>query len=260
MFKKILFWLLVIVLLGVFVFSGYQLWDYFSQSHQVNSMTNELYENYVSAVPTQTQPTQTNSSESTEESQVQETAPIVVDFETLTEQYEDVVGWIYCADTILNYPIAQGESNDTYLRALLDGSYNYNGTIFMDYRNRRDFTDANSIIYGHNMNTDDMFACLTEYQSQEYYDAHPYIYLLTPQNSYKLHLIAGDTVTTSNPLLRPELDGDALDEAVQDMIENSDFQSLSEYNGYRNVITLVTCEYDTANSRYLLVCQAERIG
>lgn len=61
--------------------------------------------------------------------------PIAIDFDTLLDRNKDVIGWLYCPDTVINYPVVQGENNDQYLRKDLDGKYLVSGTLFADYRN-----------------------------------------------------------------------------------------------------------------------------
>ncbi len=108
-----------------------------------------------------------------------------MDFAALEGVNSDIVAWLYGADTGLNYPIVQAEDNDYYLYRLLDGTWNKNGTIFMDYVNRSDFSDQNTLVYGHHMKSGAMFGALVQYKKQEFYDAHPYLYLYTPQQSYR---------------------------------------------------------------------------
>lgn len=62
----------------------------------------------------------------------------------------DVVGWIVI-DGIADYPVVKGTDNSYYLTHLYDGTYNYNGSIFVSCDNNKDFMDLNTIIYGHNM-------------------------------------------------------------------------------------------------------------
>ncbi|MDQ9760170.1 class B sortase, partial [Acinetobacter baumannii] len=64
-------------------------------------------------------------------------APMDIDFASLKSVNEDVIGWIYVeALPDINYPIVQGEDNDTYLHMTYEGNYNFAGTIFMDYENK----------------------------------------------------------------------------------------------------------------------------
>ena len=89
-------------------------------------------------------------------------------FKKLYYQNSDVRGWISYHSTDgetvnVEYPIMQAEDNDYYLFHDFYKAYNTNGTLFFDYRN--DFSSAsaknrNSIIYGHNMNSGQMFAGL----------------------------------------------------------------------------------------------------
>lgn len=72
--------------------------------------------------------------ETDEEQTTKEPERISVDFDALRQQNGDVVAWLYGADTGLNYPVVQADDNDYYLYRLLDGSYNKNGTLFVDAR------------------------------------------------------------------------------------------------------------------------------
>ena len=102
-----------------------------------------------------------------------------------------MIGWIYCPDTPINYPVLQGEDNDTYLHRGLNGKYLYSGAIFVDSRNSADLTDVNTIIYGHNMLDDSMFSCLDKWAGQSWYEDHPVIWLLTPERDFRIELFSG---------------------------------------------------------------------
>lgn len=45
---------------------------------------------------------------------------------------------------------------------------NSSGAIYMDYRNAQDFSDFNTIIYGHNMLNGTMLAKLLEYKKTDF--------------------------------------------------------------------------------------------
>ena len=64
----------------------------------------------------------------------------------------------------VDYPVVQGKDNDHYLHYTFDGKANKAGSIFLDYRNRKDFTDSKVILYGHNMKDGSMFSNLKKYQ------------------------------------------------------------------------------------------------
>ncbi|MBQ9250330.1 MAG: class B sortase [Oscillospiraceae bacterium] len=119
-----------------------------------------------------------------------EAAPIAVNFDGLREVNPDVVGWIFCPDTVINYPLLQGTDNDQYLHRSYNGEINASGSIFVEADNRRGFADSNTIIYGHHMNDNSMFATLDRWQDQDYYEEHPVIWLLTPEQDYKIELFS----------------------------------------------------------------------
>ncbi|MBQ0038243.1 MAG: class B sortase [Clostridiales bacterium] len=115
----------------------------------------------------------------------------VVDFNALREINPDIVGWIYIEDTNINYPIAQGPDNSYYLSRMYNKQWDGCGCIFMDYLNSPDFSDSNSVIYGHHMKNGSMFHDLDGYKGQEFYETHKTAYLLTPDKNYQIILFAG---------------------------------------------------------------------
>lgn len=118
-----------------------------------------------------------------------------VDFDALRELNPDIVGWLICEGTAINYPIAQGDNNSRYLNHLYDGSRGKAGTPFLDFENSTDFTDGNSIVYGHNLLDGSMFSELIGYREQAYYDAHPSMLLLTPDGAFRMEIFAAFTAS-----------------------------------------------------------------
>ena len=116
-----------------------------------------------------------------------------VDFDALLETGPDIIGWLTLPDSAINYPVTQTDDNEYYLHHLYDGTYNKVGCLFADYENAADFSDRNTIIYGHNMRDGSMFAALNEYAEQSYYDTHKQMYLVTPEGGYVVELFAAFT-------------------------------------------------------------------
>ncbi len=114
-----------------------------------------------------------------------EKPPVTVDFESLKAINEDVVGWLYIGSLDLSYPIVQGEDDDYYLHRTFEQTYNFSGSIFVEYLNSSDFSDPNTIIYGHNMQNGSMFGYLLRLTAEDLYKKDPYFWILTPDGNYK---------------------------------------------------------------------------
>ena len=173
-----------------------------------------------------------------------------MDFDRLQAKYPDVVGYVYSANTVLKYPIVQTaeEGGEYYLYRDIDGNDNKNGTVFLDWKCSSDFTSQNNLIYGHNMKTGLMFASLMNYKSQSYYEAHPYFYLYTPSQTYKVNLFAGCIVAHDADVYSLTLS----ESYIQECINNSTFRS-SYGVPTGNILTLSTCDYDFDNARYVVM-------
>ena len=101
------------------------------------------------------------------------------DLDALRKVNADVLGWIQIPGSKIDYPILQGEDNEYYLKRTWKGHRNPVGSVFLESRNSPDFTDWNTIIYAHNMDNGTMFAGLHRYKRQEYWQEHPYVYIVT---------------------------------------------------------------------------------
>ena len=105
------------------------------------------------------------------------------DWEGLMAESPYVVGWIQIPGVDrVNYPIVQHpEDNQYFLTRDWKGENQAAGAIFLNKYNSSDFTDMNSVIYGHRMKSGAMFGTLKYYEDQAYLDEHPYIYIFTPE-------------------------------------------------------------------------------
>ena len=200
--------------------------------------------------------------EPNEPQEPEETIPVAeIDFAALKEVNSDVVAWICCPDTVINYPVVLGGDNEYYLTHLVDGTENGNGTLFIDRKNARDFSDENTVIYGHHMQSGKMFACLVEYADQAYYDAHPIIYLVTPEAKYKIELFSGYTTTfdSSAYMLRFSSSHDYA-EWLREVARKSDFKANMHLSTNDHIITLSTCAYSFYDARYVVHGRLTQVG
>ena len=126
--------------------------------------------------------------------------PMIVDFEKLQQVNGDVCGWIYVeALDGVNYPMVRGEDNSYYLHMTYEKNYNFAGTIFLDFENKRDFSDCNTIIYGHNMKNGSMFGQLKRFTTTaETYKKSKYFWIFTPEASYRYEIISAYTTAVDS--------------------------------------------------------------
>lgn len=256
--RKLFRFLLGLTACGVLAFATYNLVAYVQESNQSTNLNENLIEEAVAVKDPAPQSSDVDfpaeqESEANTEQLPMETAPIEVDFEVLWETNEDVVGWIYCEDTPINFPIVQAEDNDYYLRRLIDGTWNSSGTLFADYRNTADFSDSNTIIYGHNMKNKGMFGTLSNYKEQSYYDDHPLMWLLTPDGNYKVELIAGYVTSPTSEIYSFGQTEEEVFALAEQSIEKSTFTSDFQVLQGDRFVTLSTCSYEYDNARYVLI-------
>ena len=194
-------------------------------------------------------------SESTSEDEVKvKEPPISVDFESLQSINPDVIGWIYVGVEDISYPIVQADDNDYYLHRTVEGTENFAGSIFMEYQNSPDFMDPNTIIYGHNMKDQSMFAKLHFIYEYDDYLIDDTFWIITPEAAYEYQIFCMEyTVSDGNAYVL--FSGPSQD--VEDYIEKRSSQSvaklpLGEYDENSKRGTLSTCTSAYGEGRFVV--------
>lgn len=176
-----------------------------------------------------------------------------VDMAYLKSVSPNIVGWLYSPGTVIDYPVVQGEDNSYYLTHLADGSPNRNGCLFIDCDNAADFSDDNTILYGHHMQSGAMFASLVNYADQDYYEAHPYLYLVAEGVPYRIDVFSGyDAAVSDTAYSRSFATKHDFARWMRQVAAKSDFQADLELTTDDRIVTLSTCAYSFDNARYVL--------
>ncbi len=166
-----------------------------------------------------------------------------VNINELSEQYPDVVGWIYFENEDISYPIMYSGDNSKYLNTAYTGEKARAGAIFMDGEATPDFSDPHSLIYGHNMRDLSMFGKLRYYKTDpDYYQEHQYFQIFTKDGVYRYQIFAYEEVPDDHDVFwvygkEPEGYFSMLKE-----VEEGSFKKTGiETNEADHVLTLATC-------------------
>lgn len=242
--KKASDYLLTLALLaaiGVFSFAGWKLYSIYMDYKQAKDEYKELEELAVHPNP-----------EGAQESNADQ-PPITVDFNALQAENPDVVGWLYVEALGISYPVVQGTDNEYYLHMTYQKTYNFAGTIFIDYENNRNFQDLNTIVYGHNMKDGSMFGILKRFVTENAYANSPYFWMLTPEKNYKYEIFSAHTAPinslTYTLFSKP---GKEYTSYLNEMKVMSEITAQAEPKKFDKIMTLSTC---TGNSATRFVVQ-----
>ncbi|MEG2421567.1 MAG: class B sortase [Oscillospiraceae bacterium] len=165
-----------------------------------------------------------------------------MDFTALNGVNEEVTGWILIPNTPLSYPLLQGSDNEYYLNHTYKKTNSSVGAIFLDYRCNADLSDFNTIIYGHRMSNNAMFAPLRHYKTQSYVDQHPDIYLMRTEGVYRYTVFAAYEGSETGESYRLGLQKAASKQAFLDSaLAASLIQSAATPTAEDRVLTLSTC-------------------
>lgn len=228
----------------------------------------EVYESLQSenTQPSVVEPSTTESTEETTsepepepEPDLEEEMKRVIDFENLTtETNKDIYAWIYIPDTNVDYPILQHPTDDTYyLNYNLDGSKGYPGCIYTEKENAKDFSDFNTILYGHNMKNGTMFHDLHNYKDESYLSEHPYVYVYLPDRTLKYQIFAAYQFDDRHILYSFDFASENGKEGyIEDILKTKNMSTVLdesvELNADSNIITMSTCVGGQSANRFLV--------
>jgi sortase B len=156
----------------------------------------------------------------------------------------------------------QCEDNEYYLSHGFTGEKTIYGSPFLDYRNSGDFSDFNSIIYGHNISNKYVFAPLLNFKNSDYFDSHPYGYLTLAHEKYRLNFLCSMVIESDGFVYNTVFTSKKEKETfLRDIEEKAackrDFPDLDLKNTH--FVVLSTCSYEFTNARTVLIGYLEEI-
>lgn len=222
-YRKLFLNILLITLIILFLFATYKSIKFYYYGNKSKKINDELVKKVVDYD--------------------KKTKKTSIDFDKLKKINVDIVGWIMIPNTNINYPIMQTFDNTYYLTRDFNNQYNLHGSIFMDYKNRFDFSDANTVLYGHNTSQTDMFSDLKKVYNGEYKDNMD-IYIYTPNGDY--------VYTLYSMYLTDPNDGESVNLSTSYFTKSEkDFNIDIEKEKIQHTLTLSTC-YSDSKKRIIL--------
>lgn len=166
----------------------------------------------------------------------------------------DVFGWLNVYGTNIDYPLLQGEDNSKYVNTNVDGEYSLIGALFLDYRNKPDFSDFNSIIYGHHMAEDKMFGDIADFADRDFFDSHRYGSLFYEGKTHGIEFFTFLEVDAYDELYTPAVEGEENRQGyLEQIMEQAVYTRDLPVGTSDHLVLLSTCTSLLTNGRHILV-------
>lgn len=249
-------WVIVcffIFFLGVFLFSLYQLYAWFIDNKEIETMQDEIKEEVKVTEKEDTENTETVNPPVDEKDDYWDYIKmnlLEVDFNELLTKNSDTVGWVQVKGTNINYPIVQTTDNSYYLSHAFDKSVNDAGWVFMDYRNDAINFNQNTIIYAHSRYNGTMFGSLKNILNSSWYTnkENHIIRLSTPTENTMWQVFSVYTVPKESYYITPSFN---TEEEYSEFLDTVKSRSEVDFSGTVNtsdkVLTLSTCKDNYGN-------------
>ncbi len=184
----------------------------------------------------------------------------------------DLRGWISIPAFEINLPVVQGTDNSYYLKRNIYKKWTEYGVPFFDYRIAQGqfvYLPRNTVIYGHNMRSDDLiFGMLEEYRDIDGFKRAPIIECNTIYGDYKW-VVCGAFISNSkaehdNGYVFPYNFIDCSDQKFAEYITELEkrrfYDTGVDLAVTDKILTLSTCCYDFPDARLVVVARLLRDG
>ena len=165
---------------------------------------------------------------------------------------DDIVARITIPGTAIDYLITHTDNNVFYLYHSIRGYRTAAGTVFLDYLNTPDFSDPNSIIYGHNMRNGTKFHDLRMYRSQEFFEENNLMIVTSAYDVLYYDIFAVFTTHINFNYIQVHFEDGEFLELVEEMKSRSYHQTDIEIEGEDKILVLSTC-WGPIGTNYRLV-------
>ena len=180
----------------------------------------------------------------------------------------DFAGWLRVEAAGVDMAVVKSKNNEEYLNTGFDGGYAFNGCLFMDYRNDILNPDSNTVIYGHHIQTGEMFGRLKVYRELDTFKNFPIIKYSTLFNDYNWKVCAvfitnaeskadnGFVFNYNETNIAPA----DMERFAKEIKQRSVYETGVDIKPDDKLLTLSTCIYDFKNARLVVVARMVRKG
>jgi sortase B len=194
--------------------------------------------------------------ESIEDAQLQSDLPLM-DFSGLIAKNSEIIAWLTIDGTNIDYPVAQAADNKYYLTHTAEKKAAKQGAIFMEFRNNRDFSDFSNILYGHNLQSGNMFGQLVKFKEKSFFDSHTTGTLYTPDKTYLLEIIACAVTSPTSDYYQYAFSSPAERTAHMQVLKSgATYWCDTEIDPEADkLLVLSTCSYEYKNARTVIIAK-----
>ena len=266
--------IVMLAALAVFLYSGYTLYGFYKEYKKSSDEYDNLENSY--AVDQEQESENIDNLEDDDalqsisgqevrtvfEDGEEKTLPVLknpIDFTQLLSVNSDIVGWLRIRALDISYPVVQGKDNDYYLHRTFEKTDNFAGCLFVNSYNMGDFTDQNTIIYGHNMKNGSMFVKLKNFNDPEVFKKSRYFWIFTPDFIYQYRIFSASVVDKTGLTYQISFTDDEFDQFISRAYSNSvvDNQDVTVTKEDR-IVTLSTCTGDDS-TRFVVMGKLAQI-
>jgi len=220
--------IIIVITLLMLGYGGYALWDSHDIEQKAEASSYAIYKPGAAAGP---------------------------GFAELAAMNPDVFGWISIYGTPIDYPLVQTDNNWKYINTSAEGTYSLTGAIFLDCESAKDFSDFNTIIYGHNMTPKVMFGSIKDFKTKDFFDTHRYGDLFYGDVHHGLEIIALlDVNAYDGRVYRTNVTGsEAQKEFISYALSQAVFSRETNPADGDHFVLLSTCSNMATNARDVLL-------
>jgi len=216
------------VILLLTTFAGYALWD----SNQIHRAADKnIFAHY--------KPTPANGGKT---------------FKELQALNAEVFAWLCVYGTNIDYPVTQAVDNMKYINTDAEGCYSLSGSIFLDCVNSKDFSDFNSILYGHHMAKKVMFGEIESFLDKEVFISSRYGNLYFDGRDHGLEFFAFvHTDAYDSAVFTPNVKGEQRREYLDGLLGMAIHIRDIGVTEKDHIVLLSTCSLGSTNGRDVLI-------
>ena len=166
-----------------------------------------------------------------------------ISWENLRKINSEVTAWITIPGADISYPVVQGMDDEYYLKHNFKKEEDLFGCIFLEHNNKKNFMGSHSILYGHNIEGNMMFANLNRYEQPEFLEKCPEIEIKTPERKFLYKIFSIEQAGSQSAAFEYgyDLSSPAYKQQLATLKENSMYETGIEPDDSKPMVTLITC-------------------